>query len=114
MGGSTAGVDRTFKTRPSVFVSIATRGGLLRPAGVSSHVRWCRGSVTVTLLKGRHVLGVHRTHVRLVSLRCQWRSMFKLRRTKVGAAKTLTQVSRFGGNAYLGASTGATSVKVPL
>ncbi|HEY6888158.1 MAG TPA: kelch repeat-containing protein [Solirubrobacter sp.] len=93
----------------SATVTIHFEGGYTLPPGVSRG-RACRGSISLTLKRGNHVL-VRRT----VNLdrRCRFKATFKVRRTTLKNARRLTVVQRFNGNRTLGARTDRVPVKVP-
>ncbi len=97
-GTGTARSEPVTATRPSVFVSIKADGVITiqRPAGVSMR-QACTGSVSLRLLRRSKTVG--KRTVRL-DARCRWTHTFKVRRTKLGGAKTLRLRARYGGNRY--------------
>jgi hypothetical protein len=70
----------------------------------------CHGRVTLTLLRGRTTLATRRT---TLDRRCRFGVTFRVRRSRIGSAKTLTVQARFGGNRVLGPTTNRFKVKVP-
>jgi hypothetical protein len=72
--------------------------------------RACRGRVTLELRKGKTLLA--RTTVTL-DRHCRYKTRFSVRRSAVGATKTLTVIARFRGNRFLGATSNRFTVRVP-
>ncbi|HEY6889673.1 MAG TPA: hypothetical protein VI300_17880, partial [Solirubrobacter sp.] len=62
------------------------------------------------LLRGRTTLATRRT---TLDRRCRFGVTFRVRRSRIGSAKTLTVRARFGGNRVLGPTTNRFKVKVP-
>ena len=90
-------------------VVIRETGGLELEPGAGIAVR-CRGSMALTLLKGRQVIA--RRTVRLNG-RCRWSVTFRVDRTRLGTARFLHLRQRFAGNAYIEAGVGVRRVPVP-
>ena len=70
------------------------RGRLIRPKGVSKR-RGCRGSVTITVKRGKHTLRKRKVGIRHKT--CRYQKRIRLRTH----AKRVTVRARFGGNAAL-------------
>jgi hypothetical protein len=73
--------------------------------------RACKGKVTLTLKRGKRTLGTKKVKL---NRKCDYRTTFRVRRSRIGSAKKLTVVVRFHGNLpYLAPTTNRFSVKVP-
>ena len=82
-------------------MTIRFDGGYNLPPGVS-RARACRGSITLTLKRGNHILIRRRVNL---DRRCRFKTTFKVRRTTLKSAKRLTVVQHFNGNRTLGPRT---------
>jgi Abnormal spindle-like microcephaly-assoc'd, ASPM-SPD-2-Hydin len=94
------------KRKPTVEIEFRSR---YSPAGLS-RAKACRGRVTLQLRRGKRVLARRATRL---DRRCRYTTTFSFKRTRIGAARTLTVVARFHGNRYLGATTNRFKVDVP-
>ena len=74
--------------------TLRVRGRLIRPKGVSKR-RGCRGSVTITVKRGKHTLRKRKVGIRHKT--CRYQKRIRLRTH----AKRVTVRARFGGNAAL-------------
>jgi hypothetical protein len=93
---------------PSDEIVIPFRSGYRVP-GVS-RAKACRGKVTLTVRNGSRVLS--RRSVKL-DRRCRFGTTFRIARSRIGSARSLTVVVRFHGNRVLGATTNRIKVKIP-
>jgi N-acetylneuraminic acid mutarotase len=94
--------------KPSVWVRIPFRGGY--STGGIARAKACYGTVRLTLKVKTKTLATARTKL---NRKCDYKVTFKVRRTKLGSAKRLTVVVRFGGNRYLSKTSNRFSVRVP-
>jgi hypothetical protein len=78
--------------------------------GAVSRKQGCRGKLTLELKLGKRVLDRRSTKL---DGRCRYKVTFRVKRTKLCAAKRLTVVVRFHGNRYLGKVTNRFTVPVP-
>jgi hypothetical protein len=78
--------------------------------GGASRAKACRGRVTLTLKRGKRTLAKRATKL---DRRCNFKSTFRVRRTRIGSTTRLTVVVRFHGNPYLAPTTNRFSVRVP-
>jgi hypothetical protein len=78
--------------------------------------RTCRGSMRLTLLNGRRVLGRRTISLkpgrRDGKVKCTGSTTFRVRRELIGSARTLTVSQRFSGNAYIKPDAGVKRVSV--
>jgi hypothetical protein len=88
----------TPRAKPSAKVTIRFRSSFRLPPGIS-RASGCRGSVVLTLRRGKRKLAA-RT-VRL-DRRCRYGTTFKLTRAKPGGANVVEVQVRFKGNRRLG------------
>ena len=93
-------------------VRIRVTGAVLLP-GASRLPRdlACRGSLALTLSKGKRVVG--RRSVTLDGSRCRWTWRFQTMRSRLDGARKLTLTIRFSGNDYLNPTAQTRRVKVP-
>jgi hypothetical protein len=89
-------------------VSVRIRGRLNIPAGISPATA-CQGKVFLTVKRGRRTLASRNATVRPS---CRFSKTVTLPRGRVGGARRLTVVVRFGGNAQLGLRTKTLHVRV--
>ena len=88
---------------------IPTSGGVALPSGSPRSA--CRGSMTLTLLRGRRVLARGTARVRPRAAGCRWSWTASVRRTKLAEARTLTLVQRFNGNGAVKAVKGTQALR---
>jgi hypothetical protein len=101
-------VKKPPSVRRSRVVRIVLKGGFRPPPGFSRS-RVCHGRVFVTLKRKRVVLAFK--SVRL-NRRCRWRTVLRVRRTRVKNARRLRYTARFGGNERLAAVEQTRTIKV--
>ena len=95
-------------TRKGRFVRVKVKGKLTPPSGVPS-AQACAGRVTATLLKGKKKLVSKKIKLRK---NCRYKKTLKVKRKKVGKAKSLKLRIAFGGNATIGKSKATYTVPV--
>jgi hypothetical protein len=88
---------------------IIVRGGFFPPPGYT-RAQACRGKVFITLKLKKRRLGFKATKL---NRKCRYRVVFRVARSKLGAARKVKAVVLFGGNRYLASVQRAYTVKVP-
>ena len=115
--GSAVATSRSARAQ-SAYMRIFASSGLTfpPPPGVPWR-RTCRGSMRLTLLNGRRVLGRRTISLKATrddgKVNCKGSTTFRVRRELIGSARTLRVSQRFSGNAYIKPGADVKPVSVP-
>jgi hypothetical protein len=115
--GSAVATSRSKRAQSAYMRIVANSGLRFDPLPGVPWRRTCRGSMRLTLLNGRRVLGRRTISLKATrdggKVNCKGSTTFRVRRGLVGSARTLTVSQRFSGNAYIKPDADLKRVSVP-